>query len=219
MKKIFLTCAVAALTFLASEAQTKKSTGKKKAKTTVSSEAKLNADIAKIKQEKKEAMELQRLERLTIDSARRADEMLAEQTKDMERIAWKEQKLKEVDSTNQANWKKQAEEKDQWYATERSQLEINKAAKLSDNQGRQVKAINISYNAKAKAIIENVEFSEAQRKEQLTALNLERRTKIKAIIGNNKEKNLEKERSKYAVKHTDDKESAWLNEVAITKNK
>lgn len=52
MKMIFLTGAVLAMTILATEAQTKKSTSKKKAKTTVSAESKLNSDIAKIQADK-----------------------------------------------------------------------------------------------------------------------------------------------------------------------
>ena len=217
MKKIFLTCAVAALTIFATEAQTKKS--KKSKKAVVNTEAKLNADIAKIKTEKRVAMEQQRLDRMMIDSTRRADELMAETFKDSARIAWKEQKLKEVDSTNQSNWKQQMADKDQWYATERSQKEINKAAKLSDNQGRQVKAINLSFNAQAKAVKENMDLTQEQRMQQLAALNVERRAKIRAAIGKGDEGKLEKERKKYMTMHTDDKESAWVNEVAVVGNK
>lgn len=218
MKKIFLTCAVAALTIFATEAQTKKSSKKSK-KAVVSTEAKLNADIAKIKTEKRLAIEQQRVDRMAIDSARKADEMAAELSKDSARIAWKDQKLKEVDSTNQVNWKQTMADKDQWYATERSQKEINKAAKLSDNQGRQVKAINATYNAQAKAIKENIDLTEEQKSQQFAALNVERRAKIKAIVGKGKESKLEKERKKYMATHTDDKESAWLNQVAVLGNK
>ncbi|RYZ27450.1 MAG: hypothetical protein EOO10_12660 [Chitinophagaceae bacterium] len=105
MKKIFLTCSVALLTIFATEAQTKKSSKKKKS--TVSTEAKLNADIAKIKAEKKAAMELQRLDRMMIDSTRRADEVREEFVKDSMRLVWKETRLKEVDSINQMTWKQQ----------------------------------------------------------------------------------------------------------------
>ncbi len=217
MKKIFLTCALAALTIFATEAQTKKS--KKSKKTVVSTEAKLNADIAKIKTEKRLAMEQQRMDRMVIDSTRRADEMTEEAYKDSARIAWKEQKLKDVDSTNQVNWKQQMADKDQWYATERSQKEINKAAKLSENQGRQVKAINLSFNAQAKAVKENMELTQDQRMQQLAALNMERRAKIRAAIGKGDENKLEKERKKYMTTHKDDKDSEWLNEIAIVGNK
>jgi hypothetical protein len=215
MKKIFLTCAVVAMTIFATEAQTKKNTGKKKAKTTVSSDAKLKADIARIKQEKKVTLEEQRIAALSADSTRKEDERIAELQKDSARIAWKEQKLREVDSSNQTNWKKTAEEKEMSYATERSQNQINKAAKLSDNEGRQVKAINIAYNEKAQSIVQDMAVTEDQRKQQLTALNEERRSKIRAVVGKGKEKSLEKERIKYGSKNADDKQSAWLNQATV----
>ena len=217
MKKIFLTCALAALTIFATEAQTKKS--KKSKKAVVSTEAKLNADIAKIQTEKRVAMEQRRMDRMVIDSTRKADELTEEAFKDSSRIAWKEQKLKEVDSTNQVNWKQQMADKDQWYATERSQKEINKAAKLSENQGRQVKAINLSFNAQAKAVKENMELTQDQRMQQLATLNVERRAKIRAAIGKGDESKLEKARRKYMTSNTDDKDSAWLNEIAVVGNK
>ena len=218
MKKIFLTCAVVALTVFATQAQTKKSSKKSK-KAVVSTEAKLNADISKIQQEKRVAMEQQRMDRLAIDSARKSDEMLAEQFKDSSRIAWKESKLKEVDSTNQANWKQQMADKDQWYATERSQKEINKAAKLSDKEGLKVKQINLSFNAQAKAISDNMELSQDQKIQQFADLNVARRAQLKAAIGKGDEIKLEKQRKKYMANHTDDKESAWLNEVASINKK
>ena len=217
MKKIFLTCTLAALTIFATEAQTKKS--KKSRKAVVSTEAKLNADIAKIQTEKRVAMEQRRMDRMVIDSTRKADELTEEAFKDSSRIAWKEQKLKEVDSTNQVNWKQQMADKDQWYATERSQKEINKAAKLSENQGRQVKAINLSFNAQAKAVKENMELTQDQRMQQLATLNVERRAKIRAAIGKGDESKLEKARRKYMTSNTDDKDSAWLNEIAVVGNK
>ncbi len=214
MKKILLTCAVAAMTFFASEAQTKKSSSKKSSKKP-SSEARLNADIAKIKAEKSAAMEEQRVERLMIDSTRREDERLAELQKDSMRMAWKQQKMNEVDSLNSVKWKKQISDKDNDYAAERTQAQLAKAAKLSTNQGRQVKAINMSYNDKAQLVILDSTLSQESRTAQLTALNMERRAKLKEVVGKNKEKNLEKERIKYSAKNSDDKLSAWLNEVAV----
>ena len=215
MKKILLTCAVAAMTFFASEAQTKKSTSKKSSKKSVNSEARLNADIAKIKAEKGKAMEEQRVERLMIDSIRREEERVAELQKDSLRMAWKQQKMNEVDSMNAVKWKKQISDKDDDYAAERAQAELAKAAKLSTNQGRQVKAINMSYNDKAQLVLLDSTLSPELRRQQLSTLNTERRAKIKEIVGKNKEKNLEKERIKYSAKHSDDRQSAWLNEVAV----
>jgi hypothetical protein len=217
MKKILLTCAVIAITIFATEAQTKKGSSKKNKKSQVSTEARLNADIAKIKNEKRQAMEEQRIERLIIDSTRREEEKLEEQNKELERIAWKEQKLKEVDSTNQSHWKQQIEEKDLWYATERSQNAINKTAKLTDNQGRQIKAINMAYNDKSKLVRDDASLTEEQKKEALMNLNVERRAKIKTVIGTKKEVKLEKERKEYNINNKEDKNSEWMNENEVPK--
>lgn len=218
MKKILLTCALAAMTIFATEAQTRKSSSKKSTKKTMSSEARLNSDIAKINEEKRLAMEEQRVERLMIDSTRREDERIAELQKDSARMAWKQQKLNEVDSLNSVKWKRQISDKDNEYAANRSQNEIVKAAKLSENQGRQVKAINMSCNDKAQLVMMDSSLSQESRNQQLTTLNLERRAKIKEVVGKNKEKNVEKQRMKVSAKNSDDKLSAWVNEVAVNKN-
>jgi hypothetical protein len=214
MKKILLTCAVFAMTIFATEAQTKKTTKKKKA---VSSESRLNSDIAKIKSEKRKAMEEQRMERLYNDSVRIEEEKLDEMTKDSLRMAWKEQKLKEVDSTNNATWKQTIEEKESWYATERSQTAINKAAKINDNQGRLIKQINMTYNQKSKAVRDNMDLTDEDKRAQLMALNTERREKIKAIIGSKKEEKLEKARKEYSAKNKEDINSQWMNEYEVAK--
>ena len=110
-------------------------------------------------------------------------------------------------------------DKDQWYATERSQKEINKAAKLSDKEGLKVKQINLSFNAQAKAISDNMELTQDQKIQQFADLNVARRAQLKAAIGKGDEIKLEKQRKKYMANHTDDKESAWLNEVASINKK
>jgi len=216
MKKILLTCAVFAMTIFATEAQTKKST-KKNTKKAVSSESRLNSDIAKIKTDKRKAMEEQRIERMYNDSMRVAEEQLEEYTKDSLRMVWKDQKLKDVDSTNQATWKQTIEEKETWYATERSQNAINKAAKINDNQGRLIKAINMSYNGKSKAVRDNMEMQDEEKRAQLTSLNTERRDKIKAVIGSKKEEKLEKSRKEYTTKNKEDINSQWMNEYEVVK--
>ena len=217
MKKILLTCAVVAMTIFATEAQTRKSSSKKSTKKSMSSEARLNSDIAKINEEKRLAMEEQRVERLMIDSTRREDERIAELQKDSARMAWKQQKLNEVDSLNSVKWKRQISDKDNEYAANRTQNEIVKAAKLSENQGRQVKAINMTYNDKAQLVVMDSTLSQESRNQQLTTLNLERRTKIKEVVGKSKEKNVEKQRMKVSAKNSDDKLSAWVNEAAVNK--
>ena len=64
-----------------------------------------------------------------------------------------------------------------------------------------------------------MELTDSQKAEKFAALNIERRAKIKAVIGKSKEGKLEKERKKYMTKNTDDKDSAWLNEVVAVNNK
>ena len=214
MKKILLTCAVLAMTVFATEAQTKKST-RKNSKKPVSSESRLNSDIAKIKSEKRKAMEEQRMDRLYNDSVRVNDEKLEETAKDSLRMVWKDQKLKEVDSTNQVTWKQTIEEKESWYATERSQNAINKAAKINDNQGRLIKEVNMSYNQKSKALRDNMEMADEDRRTQLIMLNTERREKIKSIIGAKRETKLEKSRKEYTTKNKEDINSQWMNEYEV----
>ena len=214
MKKILLTCAVLAMTVFATEAQTKKTT-RKNSKKPVSSESRLNSDIAKIKSEKRKAMEEQRMDRLYNDSVRVNDEKLEETAKDSLRMVWKDQKLKEVDSTNQVTWKQTIEEKESWYATERSQNAINKAAKINDNQGRLIKEVNMSYNQKSKALRDNMDMADEDRKTQLIMLNTERREKIKSIIGAKREMKLEKSRKEYTTKNKEDINSQWMNEYEV----
>ena len=214
MKKILLTCAVLAMTVFATEAQTKKTT-RKNSKKPVSSESRLNSDIAKIKSEKRKAMEEQRMDRLYNDSVRVNDEKLEETAKDSLRMVWKDQKLKEVDSTNQVTWKQTIEEKESWYATERSQNAINKAAKINDNQGRLIKEVNMSYNQKSKALRDNMEMADEDRRTQLIMLNTERREKIKSIIGAKRETKLEKSRKEYTTKNKEDINSQWMNEYEV----
>ena len=214
MKKILLTCAVLAMTVFATEAQTKKTT-RKNSKKPVSSESRLNSDIAKIKSEKRKAMEEQRMDRLYNDSVRVNDEKLEETAKDSLRMVWKDQKLKEVDSTNQVTWKQTIEEKESWYATERSQNAINKAAKINDNQGRLIKEVNMSYNQKSKALRDNMEMADEDRRTQLIMLNTERREKIKSIIGAKREMKLEKSRKEYTTKNKEDINSQWMNEYEV----
>jgi hypothetical protein len=215
MKKILLVLAVLATTFGAAEAQSKK----KSKKSTVSSESRLNADIAKIKAEKRQQMEAQRMDRMSIDSAMRVEDSLLEAFKDSSRMAWKQQKLYEVDSLNQEQWTNQSKERDEWYAINRSQDAINKSAKLNDMQGRRIKAINQEYISMAKAVKDNMDLSPEDRKMQLTTINDERREKIKEIIGEKKEKNLEKARMEYTKKNPGADMYHWMDEVAVSNQK
>lgn len=212
MKKILLTLMVIATTFAAAEAQTKKTSKKKAPK--VSAEAKLKSDIAKIKESKHLKTDSMRMAQLQSDSIRIEDERLVEETKAVERAAWKEQKLREVDSTNKAKWANESAAKDEWYAIDRSQEAMNKAAKLNDMQGRQVKEINQSYISKAKAIKADMNIEAAERSTQLASLNTERREKIKAVVGTSKEKALEKQRLKMVETNVDAAAFKWVDEAA-----
>ena len=214
MKKILFSAVLVAMTFFAADAQTKKKTSKKKP---VSTEAKAKADYAKLEKERQEKFEEQRIERLYDDSVSREQERMEEFVKDSTRTAWKEAKLKEADSLHNDKWKNQSIEKEKYYVSERSQNAINANAKLSATQSNQVKAINMSYNDKAKVIHNNMELTEEAKTAQLVSLNEERRAKIKAVVGKSKEKKVEKERKEYAMTHTDDVEAKWINDVANVK--
>lgn len=216
MKKIFLTALAFSVAIFAAEAQTKK---KKSTKKPLTKEQKLNADISKIKKDKAAKFEAERLERMQEDSMRIADETKEEFLKDSLRQDWKVKKIAEVDSTNNANWTRTVSEKDSWYNHERSQNIINNRAGLNDIQGRKVKEINEDINNRAKAVKENVELTDEQRKAQLTALNTERHDRIVAVVGNKKAEKLEKERVNYSKKNTDDADSKWINDAPIAKVK
>ena len=202
MKKILLTLAVIATTFSAVEAQSKKSP-KKKADPKASAEAKLKADIAKIKEEKRMKNDSLSIVHLQADSIRIEDERMAEEVKATERAEWKEKKLRETDSSSNAKWAMESAAKDDRYATNRSQDAMNKAAQLNDMQGRQVKAINQTYLAKARAIKDDVTIEGVVKSTQLAALNTQRREEIKAVVGANKDKALEKERVKMVATNND----------------
>ena len=214
MKKIFLSLVLAAMTFFAADAQQTKSKSKKK---TVSTESKTKAKWAKIDKEKQQKFEDERIERLQDDSTSREQERMEEYTKDSTRIAWKEVKMRTADSLHNDKWKNQSIEKEKWYATDRSQNVINKNARLTDNQGRQVKNINMVYNDRAKMVRENVTLTDEQKKEQLVTLNEERRAKIQTVIGKSKDRKLEKERKEFTAKSQDDMEAKWINDVADVK--
>jgi hypothetical protein len=215
MKKILFSAVLVAMTFFAADAQQRKTKSKKKP---VSTEAKAKAEYAKLEKERQQKFEEQRIERLYDDSVSREQERLEEFVKDSTRAAWKETKLRAADSMHNEKWKNQSIEKEKYYASERSQNAINMKAKLSPTQGNQVKAINMSYNDKAKLIRDNMELAEDVKTAQLVSLNEERRAKIKAIVGKSKEKKVEKARKEYAMNHTDDVEAKWITDVADIKS-
>lgn len=214
MKKILFSAVLIGMTFFAADAQTKKTKSKKKV---VSTEAKSKAAYAKLEKERQAKFEEQRLERMYDDSVSREIERLDEFAKDSTRLAWKEEKLRVADSLHNDKWKSQSVDKEKYYATERSQNAINREAGLNDNLGRQVKAINMSYNDKARVIRDNMEIADDAKTTQLAALNEERRARIRAIVGKSKEKKIEKERKEYSAKYSDDVDAKWINDVVNIK--
>lgn len=206
------------MSIFSADAQTKSKASKSK-KAKITAESKSKAEFAKKEKERQERFRLEREERLMMDSIRREEERLARDTFEMQRAAWTENRLREIDSTNQEKWKKQAEERELAYQSDRIQNEIAKEAKLNSYQGRQIQVINQTYSDKAKLVRENIEITDEEKKVQLTALNTERKEKIKAVIGKSKAKKLEKEQAKYFEKHGTDPELSWIQEAEnVAKN-
>jgi hypothetical protein len=214
MKKILFVLAIIATNFSTADAQSKKSAKSSNKKgTKVSAEAKLKADIARIKEEKKLKTDSFRIIQMQSDSIRLADELLVEETKAAERAAWKQEMMRQTQSSFQTKWAAEAVNKDEWYASNRSQDAMIKAAKLNDTQGRQVKAINQTYLELAKAIKADVGLTDDDKKIQFTALNTERRERIKAVVGSNNEKKLEKQRVKITASDVDAAAFKWIDEA------
>lgn len=216
MKKIIL-ASIVAMSFFAAEAQTTKAKSKKAKKTYVSSEAKAKAkekaEIARVQLETEKRILEYKTASFQADSMRIDSERVVRENFELERKAYLENKTREQDSTNKVTWKRLSDEKELSAKTEHNMDEVNKAAKLGSYESRQVKAINQSYFDKAKAVKDNTELTEDQRKQQLVALNTERRTSIKAVIGKSKDKKLEKERKEYVKKNGEDVQAKWIDEV------
>ena len=223
MKKIIL-ASIVAMSFFATEAQTTKAKHKKAKKHYVSPEAKAKArekaEIARIKIQTDKKIIDYKMASFQADSLGLDSERVAHENFEMQRKAYLENKYKEIDSSNQASYKKMGEDKEVYSKTERTLDAVNKAANLNTYQSTQVKAINQIYFDRAKIVKENTVLTEEQRKEQLLTLNMERRTKLKTILGSAKEKKLEKERKEYAKKYGEDSQAKWINELdGFAKNK
>ena len=215
MKKIFLTCVVA-LSLFAAEAQSKKT--KKVKNSYAQREARANAAFKKTQQEKQLMWETDRIERLRGDSERIDRERIADEQFTQQRMDWKTNRLKQIDSTNQTTWKGFSVEQENMAKLERERDAINTSAKISFNLGRQVKYINSSYTEKVLAINNNAALTAEQKTLELSTLNNERRTRIRAIVGKSKERKLEKERKEYVQKNTGSfNELAWADMVSVSK--
>jgi hypothetical protein len=211
MKKILLTCAVAMSIFAADAQQSK--TGKKSKKAKVNTEAVAKAKYAKLEEERQQRFEDERVARLTADSTRKENDRLAEEKFQAERVAWKEMKEKELDSTYHEKYVKIEQDRETWSKDEMAKNQVISAAKLSETQGRQVKVVNDTYTEKAKAIRDNVDLTDDQKKEQFVALNTERKAKLKAVLGNSKAKKFDKERKEFVQKNGASADQAWIDEA------
>ncbi|HMJ47295.1 MAG TPA: hypothetical protein VK498_08195 [Ferruginibacter sp.] len=210
MKKIFLTCAVAMCVF-AADAQ--KKTTKKTKVNYQKKEAVAKAEFAKHEKERQDAIEAERVERLWADSVNKENERVANEKFEADRIAWKDTRIKQIDSTNTEKYKAQITKSEEWSKIYRNRDEVNRLAKLDAYQGKQVNYINETYHDKAQLVRDDAALTDDLKKQQLASLNIERRDKIKTAIGKSKEKKLEKKRKEYYAKNGADMEVAWINEA------
>lgn len=200
--------------FFATQAQTAKTSSKAK-KTTISAKAKADAAAAKLEEEKQQKFEDQRIERMRYDSIRIENDRLADARLDSERVAYKEDKLRILDSTNKESWKAASIQKENDLKAERNSELVNKAANLGPTQGRLVKDINSTYNDKAKLVTSDASLTEEQKTQQLASLNAERREKIKAVVGKARERKIEKERKEFVQKNGADAQTLWIDQTSV----
>lgn len=207
MKKLLLLCGLA-VSFFASEAQTSKS---KKSKNRVSREALLQARMDSLQATRQLNIDSTITAQLKKDSVRRLNDSLAYEKYQQERMAWKENRDREIDSSNKEHTKTLSQDHAKWLAVQAQRNQVNKVAKLNDYQGQQVSFINQSFSEKAKKINLDSSLTEDKKKEALVKLNDERRSRLKTVIGKSKEKKLEKARKDQ--KNSTDTEAQWINEA------
>lgn len=216
MKKLLLLCIVLTA-FLASEAQTTKGQTKKTKKPSISREAIVKARLDSLETARQLSIDSILNVQVRIDSARKFNDSIASVKSAAERMAWKENRDREIDSLNKLHVKMLSKEHEQSLTVQRQRRTINKTAKLNDYQGQQVDYINQIFFGKAQTIKEDASISEDQKKQQLVVLNEERKSRLKTVIGKSKEKKFEKTRK--ANPNTIDAEVQWVNEVdGVVKN-
>ena len=204
MKKIILLCVVALL-MLGAEAQTKKGKKYKKAPN--------KETIAKAKFTKAEAQKKLMRDSLIIglrmeDSIRIAGEMASDLQKDSMNLVYRENGFKNIDSLKQVRYGLIIQNREEADKTEKTQMDINRAAKLNDYQSKQVKYINQSFSDKAKLLVQG---NDPQlKKQELAVLNEERRNKIRVIVGKSRERKLESERKDFIKKNGIDETNVWI---------
>lgn len=204
MKKIILLCVVA-LSVLSVEAQTKKSKKSKKP----SKEAIANAKFTKLQAEKKLMRDSLIVNLRMEDSLRLAGDSISDLQKDSVSLVYRQEGLRAIDSLNKLKYADIARTRDEADMMDKTQMDINKAAKLSEYQSKQVKYINQTYTEKANTLIAGVD--PLTKKQELALLNEERRAKIRVVVGKSREKKLESERKDYFKKNTADQTNSWIN--------
>ena len=205
MKRIILTCIVA-LSLFSADAQTKKAnrSGKKPNK-----EAVVKANFNKKEADKKLARETQLNAMSSEDSIRIKTDSLADVATENERLIYKTDGLKIIDSVNKVGYGNLSKQRGEWEKAQRNNELIMRAANLSDYESKQVKLINQNYNEKARVLLLN--SNTEVKKQELFNLNEERKNKIKTVTGKSKEKKLEKERREFVKKNGADADSQWLD--------
>ena len=205
MKRIILTCIVA-LSLFSADAQTKKAnrSGKKPNK-----EAVTKANFNRKEADKKLARETQLNAMLSEDSLRIKTDSLADVAIENERLIYKTDGLRVIDSVNKVGYGNLSKQRGEWEKAQRNNELIMRAAKLSDYESKQVKLINQNYNEKAGVLLLN--SNTEVKKQELLNLNEERKDKIKTVTGKSKERKLEKERREFVKKNGADADSQWLD--------
>ncbi|MBC7537057.1 MAG: hypothetical protein H7258_15310 [Ferruginibacter sp.] len=210
MKKILMLC-VFATSFFASEAQTRKSKTKKSKKSAVTRQAGIQARFDSLQAKRQHNIDSTLTYQFRYDSVRKENERMADEKFQQEQMAWKENKYRELDSSNKTQWSALSKDHEHWLNVQKERDAVNKSANLSAYQDRQVNYINQSSFEKAKKINADTLMDDKQKKDQLVKLNGERRGSIKTIVGKSKEKKLEKARKE--KKTSSDFEAQWINEL------
>ena len=210
MKKILLLW-VFAMSFFALEAQTNSSKKKKSKKSAVTRKSNLQARLDSLQSKRQQHIDSTLAYQLQYDSARKDNERRADEKFQQEQLAWKKNKYRELDSSNKVQWGSLSKDHEHWLSVQRERDAVNKSAKLSVYQDRQVNYTNQSSSEKAKKINADTSLDENQKKDQLVKLNGERRGRIKTIVGKSKELKLEKARKQ--INTSIDLEAKWINEV------
>jgi len=214
MKKIILLCVVA-FSMIGAEAQTKKG---KKVKKAPNKEA-----VAKARYNKAEAQKKLMRDSLIIglrmeDSIRLAVDSISDFQKDSMSLVYRENGLKNIDSLKNVRYGLIIKNREDADKMDKTQMDINSAAKLSDYQSKQVKYINQTYSDKAKMIVQGNDPQ--TKKQELVVLNEERKIKLRTVIGKSRERKLESERKDFVKKNGADEATAWIDIAeSVAKNK